>query len=156
MSEKSVSQIANERREKDHEASRKDVSPNKGKTQNPNTNWGRKEQRETSINEGQLNLGSNRNMGRAHESEAAPQHQPSGAFGYSKDQTQRKHEPAPVVEDGAIDTRKTAESKVTLGRHVTSDNGFQIAERRSASVQQNRKETDRVFADRRKKSSVNR
>jgi hypothetical protein len=41
---KSVSEVANERREKDHEASRKAVSPNKGKTQNPNTNWGRKEQ----------------------------------------------------------------------------------------------------------------
>jgi hypothetical protein len=33
MSEKSVSQIANECREKDHEASRKPVSPNKGKTE---------------------------------------------------------------------------------------------------------------------------
>src|SRR5438552_1703154 len=60
MSEKSVSQIANERREKDHEASRKSVSPNKGKTQNPNTNCGRAEQRERSVGEGP-NLGSNRN-----------------------------------------------------------------------------------------------
>src|ERR1700752_1627306 len=143
MSEKSVSQIANERREKDHEASRKDVSPNKDRTQNPASNWGRKEQRQTSVGEGQLNLGSNQNAGRVHESEAAPVHEPQGAFGYSKDQTQRKHEPAPVVEDGAIDKRKTAESRVTLGRHVTSDNVFQIAERRSASVQQNRKESEK-------------
>jgi len=121
MSEKSVSQIANERREKDHEASRKDVSPNKDKTQNPASNWGRKEQRQTSVGEGQLNIGSNQNAGRVHESEAAPVHEPQGAFGYSKDQTQRKHEPAPVVQDGAIDNRKTAESKATLGRHVQSD-----------------------------------
>ncbi len=63
MSEKSVSQIANERREKDHESSRKSLSPNKGKTQNPNTNWGRQEQLETSVAKGQLNLGSNQNMG---------------------------------------------------------------------------------------------
>lgn len=72
------------------------------------------------------------------------------------EQFDRKHEPAPVVEDGAIDNRKTAESKATLGRHVQSDEGFKIAERRSASVAANRKETEKVFADRRKKSSVNR
>jgi len=123
---KSVSEVANERREKDHEASRKAVLPNKGKTQNPNTNWGSKEQRETSVTEGQLNLGSNRNMGRVHESEDAPEHQPSGAFGYSKDQTVRKHEPAPVVEEGAIDNRQTVKSGATLGRHVHRDDGFQI------------------------------
>ena len=154
MSEQSVSQIANERRERDHEASRKAVSPNQGK-QNPNTNWGRKEQRETSVGKNQLNLGSNRNADRVHESEVAPEHQPSGAFGYSKDQTVRKHEPAPVVEKGAIDNRKVKESTVAE-RHVQSDAGFRIAERRSASVAQNRKETEKGFADRRKRSSVNR
>ena len=150
---KSVSEVANERREKDHEASRKAVSPNKGKTQNPNTNWGRQEQRETSVGEGQLNLGSNRNMGRAHESEAAPDHQPSGGFGYTKDQTVRKHEPAPSVKDGAIDNRKTVKSGVTLGRHVQSDDGFKIAERRHSSVAANRKETERAFDSRRKGTS---
>src|SRR5260370_36521638 len=107
MSEKSVSQIANEGREKDHEASRKDVSPNKGKTQNPNTNWGRKEQRQTSISEGQLNIGSNQNAGRVHESEVAPVHEPQGGFGYSDDQTERSHSQAPVVEKGTPDNRKT-------------------------------------------------
>jgi hypothetical protein len=149
---KSVSEMANERREKDHEASRKDVSPNKGKTQNPNTNWGRKEQRETSIAEGQLNIGSNQNAGRVHESEAAPVHEPQGGFGYSDDQTERSHTQAPVVEDGAIDSRKVKESPVAE-RHVQSDDGFKIAERRSASVASNRKETERAFDSHRKKSS---
>src|SRR5260370_10334127 len=150
MSEKSVSQIANERREKDHEASRKAVSPNKGKTQNSNTNWGRKEQRQTSIGEGQLNIGSNQNAGRVHESEAASEHQPSGAFGYTKDQTVRKHEPAPVVEDGAIDNRKTAESKATLDRHVRSDEEFKIAPRRSSSVLHNRMTPEKTYESVRK------
>jgi hypothetical protein len=68
------------------------------------------------------------------------------------EQFDRKHEPAPVVEDGAIDSRKVKESAVAE-RHVQSDEGFKIAERRSASVAQNRKETEKVFADRRKKSS---
>ena len=152
---KSVSEVANERREKDHEASRKAVSPNKGKTQNPNTNWGRKEQKETSIGEGQLNIGSNQNAGRVHESEAAAERQPSGGFGYTKDQTERKHEQAPVVEEVAIGNRKVKESAVAE-RHVQSDDGFKIAERRSASVARNRQETEKVFASRRKKSSVNR
>jgi hypothetical protein len=160
MSEKSVSQIANERREKDHEASRKSVSPNKGKTQNPNTNCGRVEQRETSVKG--PNLGSNRNNpDRAVSNREKVGHLEVAAHGVTKPETtveqfERKHEPAPSVEDGAIDNRKTAKSKVTLGRHVQSDDGFQIAERRSASVAQNRKESEKVFADRRKKSSVNR
>ena len=115
----------------------------------------REEQRRRSVGEGNPNLGSNRNAGRKHESEAAPEHQPKGGFGYSDDQTERSHSQAPVVEDGAIDNRKVGESAVAE-RHIRSDDGFRIAERRSASVQQNRKETEKVFADRRKKSSVNR
>ncbi len=152
MSEKSVSQIANERREKDHEASRKSLSPNKGKTQNANTNWGRDEQRRTSVGE-EPNLGSNRNMGRKHESEDAPEHKPQGGFGYTKEQFKRKHEQAPVVEEGAIDNRSTKKTGVGE-RHVTSQPGFDVAKRRSGSVQSNRAETEKVFADRRKKSSV--
>ena len=54
-----------------------------------------------------------------------------------------------------IDNRKVGESAVAE-RHVRSDDGFKIAERRSASVAANRRETEKVFADRRKKSSVNR
>jgi len=160
MSEKSVSQIANEVREKNHEASRKSVSPNKGKTQNPNTNCGRKEQKETSVQG--PNLGSNRNNpDRVVSNREKIGHLEVEAHGVTKpdttvEQFKRKHEPAPAVEDGAIDNRKTTESKGTLGRHVTSDDGFTIAERRSASIAQNRKDTEKVFADRRKKSSVNR
>src|SRR6266850_3752218 len=145
MSEKSVSQIANERREKDHEASRKAVSPNKGKTQNPNTNCGRDEQRRTSVGEGNLNIGSNRNMGRKHESEDAPEHKPQGGFGFTKDQFERSHEKAPVASEGSIDNRKTVKSGATLGRHVTSEEGFQIAQRRNAAVVGNRNSTAKTF-----------
>ena len=159
MSEKSVSQIANERREKDHEASRKDVSPNKGKTQNPATNSGRQEQRERSVKG--PNLGSNRNNpDRVVSNREKVRHLEVEAHGVTKPETtveqfERKHEPAPVVEDGAIPNRKVSESAVAE-RHVQSDEGFKIAERRSASVAANRKETEKVFADRRKKSSVSR
>ena len=151
MSEKSVSQIANERREKDHEASRKTLSPNKGQTQSPNTNWGRDEQRRTSVGE-EPNLGSNRNMGRKHESETAPEQQISGGFRYSEDQTVRSHSQAPVVEEGAIDNRSTKKTQVGE-RHITSRPGFDVAKRRSESVRSNRSETEKVFDSRRKKSS---
>ena len=159
MSEKSVSQIANEVREKNHEASRKDVSPNKGKTQNPNTNCGRQEQRETSVKG--PNLGSNRNNpDRAVSNREKVGHLEVAAHGVTKpgttvEQFKRKHEPAPVVEDGAIPNRQVKQSDVAE-RHVQSDDGFKIAERRSASVAQNRRDTEQVFADRRKKSSPNR
>jgi hypothetical protein len=156
MSEKSVSQIANERREKDHEASRKDLSPNKGKALNPNTNWGRQEQRETSIAKDQLNLGSNRNFGRKHESEDAPEHQPQGGFGYTEDQTERSH--SDVDSDSKAGGRKPREVKESSAaeRHVQGEPGFVEAGRRSVAVQSRRRETEKVFADRRKKSSVNR
>jgi len=156
---KSVSEVANERREKDHEASRKTVSPNKGKTQNPNTNWGRQEQQETSVKG--PNLGSNRNSpDRVVSNREKVGHLEVAAHGVTKPETtveqfERKHEPAPVVEKGAIDNRKVGESTVAE-RHVRSDDGFKIAERRSASVAANRKNTEQTFADRRKKSSVNR
>lgn len=112
MSDKSVSQIANERREKDHEASRKVVSPNKGRTQNPNTNCGRQEQRETSVKG--PNLGSNgNNPDRDVSNREKVGHLEVAAHGVTRPETtveqfERKHEPAPVVEDGAIDNRKTA------------------------------------------------
>jgi hypothetical protein len=152
MSEKSVSQIANERREKDHESSRKSLSPNKGKALNPNTNWGRDEQRRTSVGE-EPNLGSNRNMGRKHESEDAPEQKPEGGFGYTKEQFERKHEQAPVVEKGALDNRRTVKSSATLGRHVQSDPGFKNAKRQNAAVVGNRNSTAKQFDARRKRSS---
>ena len=154
MSEKSVSQIANERREKDHEASRKSLSPNKGKTQNPNTNCGRDEQRRTCVGEGNLNLGSNVNMGRTSEQSQTPEQKPGGGFGFTKPQFERSHEKAPVASEGSIDNRKTVKSGVTLGRHVQSDEGFKIANRRSAHVRSERKNTERTFDSRRKRSST--
>ncbi len=81
------------------------------------------------------------------------ENQPSGGFGYTKEQFERKHEPAPVVEKGAIDNRRTVKSGVTLGRHVQSDPGFKIAERRKAAVVSNRKSTEKQFDDRRKGTS---
>jgi hypothetical protein len=78
---KSASQEAEARRKSDWEKNRKPESPNSGKTQNLNSNSGRDEQRRTSVGEGQPNIGSNRNMGRNHESEDAPVHEPQGGFG---------------------------------------------------------------------------
>jgi|SRR5882724_9687077 len=138
--------------EKDREKNRKKTSPVRGSVQNANTNCGREEQRQTSVGEGP-NLGSNRNMGRKHESEDAPVHEPQGGFGYTEDQTVRSHSQAPVVEKGAIDNRRTVKSSVTLGRHVQSDPGFKIAERRNVAVVGNRNSTAKQFDDRRKKSS---
>src|SRR6266480_1328794 len=159
MSEKSVSQIANERREKDHEASRKSVSPSKGKTQNPNTNWGRAEQRRTSVADGQPNLGSNRNnpdrvvtnrerVGNIVVEASNPDTTP--------DQTERNH--SDVDSDSKAGGRKPRQVKESSAaeRHVQGEPGFVEAGRRSVAVQSRRRETEKVFADRRKKSSVNR
>jgi hypothetical protein len=153
MSE-SVSKAAEARRESDWEKNRKPESPNSGKTQNPNTNCGRAEQRRTSVGEGNLNLGSNVNMGRTSEQSQAVEQKPGGGFSYTKEQFERKHEQAPVVEKGTPDNRKTVKSGATLGRHVQSDNGFKIAERRSTHVRSERKNTERTFDSRRKRSST--
>src|SRR5258708_13356151 len=110
MSEKSVSRIANERREKDHEASRKSVSPNKGKTQNPATNSGRQEQRERSVKG--PNLGSNRNNpDRVVSNREKVGHLEVAAHGVTKPETtveqfDRNHQPPPVVQDCPIPQRK--------------------------------------------------
>ena len=153
MSE-SVSKAAERSRESDWEKSRKKTSKVSKLKPKPMDGAGaREEQRRTSVGEGQLNLGSNRNMGRKHESEDAPVHEPQGGFGYTEDQTVRSHSQAPVVEKGAIDNRRTVKSSVTLGRHVQSDPGFKIAERRNVAVVGNRNSTAKQFDDRRKKSS---
>jgi len=152
-SEKSVSQSEERLREDRWEKNRKSLSPNKGKTQDPNTNCGRSEQRRTSVGEGNLNLGSNVNMGRTSEQSQAPEQKPGGGFSYTKEQFERAHEKAPVASEGSIDNRKTVNSGVTLGRHVQSDDGFKIAERRSAHVRSERKNTERTFDSRRKRSS---
>src|SRR6266853_314713 len=136
--------------EKDREKNRKKTSPVRGSVQNANTNSGREVQRRRSVGEGQLNLGSNRNMGRMHQSEDAPEHQPQGGFGYTKPQFERSHEKAPVASEGSIDNRRTAKSGATLGRHVSSDDGFQIAKRRNAAVVGNRNSTAKTFDEHRK------
>jgi hypothetical protein len=151
MSEKSVSQEAEARRESDWEKSRKPESPNQRKPKPADDAGSRAAQRERSIGKDKTNRGLNQDAGAVHESEAVPDR----PMQYTKPQFERKHEQAPVVADGAIDNRKVKESSVAE-RHVQSDDGFKIAERRSASVAANRKETEKVFADRRKKSSANR
>jgi len=139
--------------EEAREKNRKKSSVVRGSVQNANTNSGRAEQRERSVGEGQSNLGSNRNMGRKHQSEDAPEHKPQGGFGFTKPQFERSHEKAPVASEGSIDNRKTVKSGVTLGRHVQSDPGFKIAERRNAAVVGNRNSTAKTFDEHRKKSS---
>ncbi len=161
MSEKSVSQIANERREKDHEASRKSLSPNRGQTQKPNTNWGRAEQRRTSVADGQPNLGSNRNNpDRVVSSREKVGSIVVEAHGVNPDttpdQTERNH--SDVDSDSKAGGRKPRQVKESSAaeRHVQGEPGFVEAGRRSTAVQSRRRETEKVFADRRKKSSVNR
>src|ERR1700737_382597 len=58
----------------------------------------------------------------------------------TKDQTIRKHEPG-VVELGASDNRKTVKTKVGE-RHVQSEPGLKTAARRSAYVQETRKQRE--------------
>src|SRR6267378_2671073 len=149
MSE-SVSKAAEARRESEWEKNRKALSPNKGKTQNPNTNCGRSAQRERSIGKGKTNRGLNQDAGAVHESEAVPDR----SMQYTKPQFERSHEKAPVASEGSIDNRKTVKSGATLGHHVRSDDGFKIADRRSAHVRSERKNTERTFDSRRKRSST--
>src|SRR6267378_3287275 len=130
------------------EKNRKKTSPVKGSTQNSNTNCGREEQRRTSVAEGQPNLGSNRN----NPDRVVSNRERVGniiveAHGVSNpdttpDQIVRRHEQAPVVEEGAIDNRSTKKTEAGE-RHVTSQSGFDVAKRRSASVRSNRAETEK-------------
>ncbi len=148
MSE-SVSKAAEARRESDWEKNRKALSPNKGKTQNPNTNCGRQEQRETSIGKGKTNRGLNQDAGAVHESEAVPDR----PMQYTKPQFKRAHESFdPEASKGTEKNRSTKET-FAAERHVTSEPGLDVAKRRSGSVRSNRAETEKVFDSRRKKSS---
>ncbi|SRR6266404_216488 len=147
--EKSVSQEALSSRESDWEKSRKPESPNQRKPKPADDAGSRIAQRERSIGKGKTNCGLNQDAGAVHESEAVPDR----PMQYTKSQFERAHEKAPVASEGSIDNRKTVKSGATLGRHVTSDEGFQIAKRRNASVVGNRKSTEKQFDDRRKRSS---
>jgi len=156
MSEQSVSRAAEARREKDHEASRKVTSKVKSFKPKPSDGFTRADQHGTVQGP---NLGSNRNnpdrVVSSREKVGNIQVEAHGVSNpdFTSDQFVRKHEQAPVVEKGAIDNRRTVKSSVTLGRHVQSDPGFKIAERRNAAVVGNRNSTAKQFDDRRKKSS---
>ncbi|SRR5258708_6940328 len=145
---KSVSQEAESRRESDWEKCRKPESPNQRKPKPMDGAGARAEQRRTSVGAA-LNFGSNRNAGQKHESDDAPEN----PMKYSEDQTVRKHMQAPVVEKGTPDNRKVGKSAVAE-RHVQSDPGFKIADCRSAHVRSERKNTERTFDSRRKRSST--
>ncbi len=157
MSE-SVSKAAEARRESDWEKNRKPESPNSGKTQNPNTNCGRGEQRRTSVAEGQPNLGSNRN----NPDRVVGNREKVGnivveAHGVNPDttpdQTERNH--SDVDSDSKAGGHKPREVKESSAaeRHVQGETGFVERDRRSTQVRKNRAETEKVFDSRRKKSS---
>ncbi len=148
--------------EKDREKNRKKTSPVRGSVQNPNTNCGREDQRERSVGEGNPNLGSNRNNpDRVVSNRERVGHVLVEAHGVSNpdttpEQFERRHED---VDSGSkLGGRKPREVKESSAaeRHVQGEPGFVEAGRRSAAVQSRRRETEKVFADRRKKSSVNR
>jgi len=136
--------------EQAREKNRKKTSVVRGSVQNSNTNSGREEQRRRSVGEGNLNLGSNRNMGRKHESEEASEnpvkHTPPEQF-------ERRHEN--VDSDSKAGGRKPRDVKESsvAERHVQGEPGFIEAGRRHANVVANRKETERTFDSRRKRSS---
>jgi hypothetical protein len=77
-------------------------------------------------------------------------------IGYTPDQTERSH--SDVDSDSKAGGRKPREVKESSAaeRHMQGEPGFVEAGRRSAAVQDRRRETQKVFADRRKKSSANR
>jgi len=147
--------------EQAREKNRKKTSPVKGSVQNPNTNCGRAEQRERSVGEGP-NLGSNRN----NPDRVVSNREKVGnivveAHGVpnpdtTPEQFERRHED--VDSDSKLGGRKPREVKESSAaqRHVQGEPGFVEAGRRSAAVQSRRRETEKVFADRRKKSSVSR
>jgi hypothetical protein len=156
MSEKSVSREAESVREQTHEASRKKTSKIKSFKPKPSDSFTRADQHATVTGP---NLGSNRNNpDRVVSNRERVVHIVVEAHGVSNPETtpeqfERAHEKAPVATEGSIDNRKVVRSSVTLGRHVTSDNGFQIAQRRNAAVVGNRNSTAKQFDARRKRSS---
>src|SRR6266403_2632549 len=94
----------------------------------------RETQRRLSVGGGNPNLGSNRNAGRKHESEDAPVHAPKGGFGYTKDQTVRKHEQGVFESKGESGKRDVKKSGATLGRHVSSKSGAEVSADRAKEV----------------------
>src|SRR5215467_10205165 len=96
----------------------------------------REEQRRRSVGAGNLNLGSNRNAGRVHESESAPEN----PMRYTKDQTVRRHEQATFEGKGEAGKREvTRNSSATLGRHISSSkSGADVSMERADLVKSTR------------------
>jgi hypothetical protein len=92
----------------------------------------RREQRETSVG-GDKNLGSNRNAEgtRQVSNRDRVQHQVVEAHGavpeFTKDQRIRKHEQGVFESKGESGKREVKKSAATLGRHVTSKSGAEVA-----------------------------
>ena len=157
--EQSVSRVAEARREKDHGADRKVTSKVKSLKSKPSDSFTRADQHATV--EGP-NFGSNRN----NPDRVVSNREKVGnivveAHGVPNPETtpeqfERRHED--VDSDSKLGGRKPREVKESAAaeRHVQGEPGFVEAGRRSAAVQSRRRETEKVFADRRKKSSVNR
>jgi len=163
MSEKSVSREVESAREPAWEKNRKKTSAVKALKSKPADDAGsRVAQRERSVGEGQPNLGSNRN----NPDRVVTNREGGGnivveAHGVSNpdttpDQTERNH--SDVDSDSKAGGRKPRQVKESSAaeRHVQGEPGFVEAGRRSTAVQSRRRETEKVFADRRKKSSVSR
>ncbi len=143
----------NKKQEKELETHRKRTSPNRGSTQNPNSNSGREEQRRTSVGEGQLNLGSNRNAGRRSEQEDAPD---SAVVNHPHSECESGAVPSQAAFEGKGEAaeRSVQASKATAGRHVTSGkDGRAVSDERARSVLARRKETEKLFDSHRKKHS---
>jgi hypothetical protein len=92
----------------------------------------RKEQRETSVG-GEKNLGSNRNAEGTRQvtNRERVQHQVVEAHGatvdYTPDQHTRKHEQGVFESKGESGKRDVKKSGATLGRHVSSKSGAEVA-----------------------------
>jgi hypothetical protein len=72
---------------------------------------------------------------------------------YSEDASGSKPLPGEFEGKGELDERTQKASRVTLGRHVTSKNGLDVAKERSAHVRAKREESAHLF-DSSKKSVV--
>jgi len=133
------------------EANRKRTSSNRGKTRADDKDWGREKYARESVGEGQLNLGSNRNMGRKSEQEDAPD---SAVPGSSESESGAVPLQAAFESKGEAAKRSVKASKATLGRHVVAaKDGKAVSQERAEHVRSRRAEQDAVWDSHRKKSS---
>jgi hypothetical protein len=154
--EQSVSRVAEARREKDHEASRKATSKVKSFKPKPSDSFTRADQHATVTGP---NLGSNRN----NPDRVVSNREKVGnivveAHGVpnpdtTPEQFERRHEDVDSgSKSGGHKPREVKDSSVAE-RHVQGEPGFVEAGRRSAAVQSRRRETEKVFDSHRKKYS---